>query len=219
MLIYTGQIQQKAFNMEICARNLLALTLFIFAYAPATAAPFSGDCGFTIDLPVGMTLKKNAGVEAPLCSYLDASTQPTPFVNSVTVVPWAKLDTLQVNGQPLRDIGFFRLPRKLSVNYMGRPSYADPRNAYEQKVLKKAIQKRDVFGKTKKMAVRSELKVKWLKPVDTTIQEEATDIFICVDAAISDDSSVAIVNWCLPKNDPYAAELVKTAKSLRFDIQ
>lgn len=212
-------IQQKAFPMKIYARSLLALAFIIFVCTPAAAAPFNGDCGFIIDLPIEMTLKKDLGVLAPLCSYLDAATQPTPFVNSVTMLPWTMLDTLQVSGQPLRDIGFFRLSRRFSISYLGRPSYTDSKNLYEQKVVKKPAQTQSVCGKESTLAIRSELKVKWLKPIDVTTLEESTDTFVCVDAAISDKLSVAIVNWCLPKSDPNAVRLVDIARSLRLGVR
>ena len=206
--------------METYGRKaLFALILCIFFYVPATASTFRGDCGFTIDLPDGIALKKDAGIETPLCSYLDSNPHPTPFVNSVTVLSWNKLDTLQVSGMPFREIGFFRLPRQYSVNYLGRPSYSDPKNLYEQEVVKKSPQKREVLGKMNRLTIRNELKVKWLKPIDSMTQEEVTETFVCVDAVISDSTSVAILNWCLPKNSPNVAGLFNMARSLQIGSQ
>jgi len=196
-----------------------ALILCILFYVPATASTFRGDCGFTIDLPDGITLKKDAGVETPFCSYLDSNPHPTPFVNSVTVLPWDKLDTLQVSGMPLREIGFFRLSRQCSVEYLGRSSYSDPKNLYEQEVVQKTPQKREALGKMKRLTIRNELKVKWLKPIDSMAQEEVTETFVCVDAVISDSTSFAIVNWCLPKSSQNVAGLFNMARSLQIGSQ
>lgn len=193
-----------------------SLSLGVVASAAAIDGNIESACGFTIELPSGMSLKKDADVQLPLCSYRDSSGSPTPFVNSVVVLSWSNLGTVRVNNQPLQDINFFRLSPGRTATYLGRPSYSDPRNAYGQRVVKKSLRRSKASGDAKSLIARSELIVKWLKPVEQTIQEEVSEAFVCVDAAVSDGSSVALVNWCLPKTDTNAQRLEKTAQSLRL---
>lgn len=202
--------------METYAHRILALIFTCLICTPSTAEIFSSECGFTIELSPEMAIQRNEAVSAPLCSYISRSEEPTPFVNSITVLLWDKLDTLQVSGQPLRDIGFFRLSQGLSITHIGRPSYSDPRNLYVQTVVKKSYQKRELRDHSTQIAIHSELRVKWLKPIDAANQEEKTDMFTCVDAAVSNDSLVAIFNWCVPKTAPNVDQLIRVAKSLRL---
>jgi hypothetical protein len=202
--------------MEAYVRSAVAISLYALVACTAAAAEKAAtDCGFAIDLPATMVIKRNADTLEPLCSYLDASSLPSPFVNSITVLPWGKLDQLRVNDQPLRDVGFFRLSPKLAVTYIGRPSYADPRNGYAQRVVKRPVKTRKVAGQTKTVTVRSELRVNWLKPTDTRDQEEAVEVYVCVDAATSNEFTLVLFNWCALKNDPNAANLISAAESLR----
>lgn len=205
--------------MEISARSVIALALFALQFSTARAQPTASDCGVSIDFPAGVEVKRDPGARSPLCTYLDASAKPTPFVNSVTVVPWAKLESLQVNGQPMRDIGFFRLTRQLSVKYLGRPSYVDARNAYAQQVVKKSSRRQTSEDGKTTLVARSELRVKWLKPFDTDVQEEATESFSCIDAAIFDSVVVVTVNWCLLKGDRSINGLANAIRYVRLNAR
>ena len=204
--------------MEISARSVIALVLFALQFSTVRAQPTARDCGVSIDFPAGVEVKRDSGAQAPLCTYLEASTKPTPFVNSVTEVPWAKLESLQVNGRPMRDIGFFRLTRRLSVTYLGRPSYVDARNAYAQRVVEKSSRRQTSGDGKTTLVARSELRVKWLKPVDTDVQEETTESFSCIDAAISDSAVVVTVNWCLLKGDRGIDGLANAIRHIRLNV-
>ncbi len=206
----------RHFSMAICVRRLCVLVVASSVAHAACADAVSSECGVLITLPDVLTFSKDSGVQSPLCSLLDANSRPTPFVNSITVVPWAKLDDVRVNGQPLRDIGFFRLSQPRSTNYRGRPTYADPRNGYEQRVSRRTTPSVQSMGTTTLKIIKSEVTVTWLKPVEKSVREEATEGFICVDAAVSNASSVALVNWCLPKNDPDLRMVEAAIRSLKL---
>lgn len=200
--------------MQISALSILVIFIAITLPAPLFAA--KGECGFVVQIPAGKALQRDHSVQKPLCLYVEKSEQPTPFVNSVVAISWEGWNSLKVSGQPLSDIGFFRWSRT-RLTYSGRPSYTDDKNGYQQQVKDTQVIENSKNARGKKLVIKNELNVKWLRMVSPTVQEEVSEVFVCTDAAAFNSRRVAILNWCLPKNKANDAALLKMERSFKLD--
>ena len=204
------QTRPRFCPMGICALRLLVLLvsgpLTLAAFASGLAQPVASaknvgeECGISIQLHMDTHIEKDAGAPPAICSLVEVPRIPSPFVNSLMVVPWSGLASLKVNDQPLEDFGFYRLSPDRTARYSGRPSYDDPRSGYRQKVLStsKTNLKR---GANKTEIHRTELRVHWLRPLDARQSEEVSQEYVCVDAASKDERGVLLLNWCELRSD------------------
>ena len=204
--------------MATCVRRLFAGALAIFCGQVMASQVVGQECNFTITLPALIWAVKDTHVNEPICAFRDSGSTPTPFANSVTRISWDGLKTLQVNNEPLRDIGFFRLTESGTFSFQGRGSYSDSRSGYEQRVISQtSLRRQFTLGQSTKLN-RTDVRVKWLKPVDGMIQEESVDTFFCLDAAKSNVAGVVIFNWCLPKNQKNREILERAVMTLQIDL-
>jgi hypothetical protein len=178
-------------------RRIKALLLILLSKA-ALGNPIKPDCGLLIRLPSSVQLIHDPETKPPLCQLLQAKSLQTPFANRITIVPWYffgdknKLDSEQ-------NMGFFKIITKKKIKYLGRRSYTDSRTGYTQTLLDKPLLDTRIIGVNKTVRANSKLRVTWLRSFGESTQEEVTEQFDCVDAAISQSSGLVLLNWCATK--------------------
>jgi hypothetical protein len=209
----------RPFQVEIYVRSLFTSVAVVACMPAAFGSVVGQECGFTINLPPSILAERDTTASEPVCAFQDSGETQNPFSNSITRVTWVGLKNLQVNNEPLTDIGFFRLSEKKIFVYQGRPSYSDERSGYRQRVTKRtSFLKQLTSGQMTKIN-HSEARVKWLKPVEGLIQEESTSSFNCLDAAKADSYGVVIFNWCLPKSLENRKILEQAISTLQIDLR
>ena len=207
---------RKHFSRPVFVHSLLGLALWGLGAAaslnlPAAPAPFQA-CGVSIDRLPGMTWRVQEPIEPGVCTLLAEGGAAQPFTTFVSVLPW----TLLGSSRKTMDVGFFRLSRDRTMRFLGRPSYAHPRFGYAQRVLPRPVESTQLEGGLRRVSARSDLRVNWLKPIDTGTQDEVDERFVCHDHAVSDGRRVATVNWCVAKDAPDAEQAQLTAGSLQL---
>ena len=208
----TRQTPSKYFRAATCVLSLLLPTAT--QSSSVSAQPPAAYCGLSLSVPEGLTLRLEAEAPPPLCVLRGEGGTPTPYINSLSSLPWNRLDQLRVDGQPLRTIGFFRL-RVGSVTYGGRPSYEDGQRGFAQHVLGRPKQSRGVLADgSKRLRVRTELRVKWLKPRESGVEEEVEETIVCLDEATWDGKRVAVFNWCASKDGVALGRVAAMLESL-----
>lgn len=202
----------KCSRTATCALSLILL--FATTSSSAGEPSSTAACGLGIAAPDGISLRLDDEAPPPLCVLRGEGGPPMPFINSVTVLRWSRLPELQVDGQPLRTIGFFRLG-KYGVTYGGRPSYEDGRSAFAQRVIGKPTQLRSTLAAVpQRLTVRTQLRVKWLRAEGVGVDKEVEDTIVCTDTATWDRSRVVIFNGCAPKGDPAVDRIAAMSHSL-----
>ena len=213
------RILARHFHMEIFVHRWFTALAAVACFPAAFANVIGEECGFTLTLPTSILAARDTAVAEPLCAFQDSGATESPFSNSVTRVTWGGLTNLQVNNQPLTDIGFFRLSKQKRFIYQGRPSYSDERSGYEQRITKRNSTLTQFTAGQLTKVNRSEIRVKWLKPVDGSIQEQSISSFNCVDAAKADSHGVVIFNWCLPNSLKNRKILEQAVATLQVDLR
>jgi hypothetical protein len=209
----------RPFQVEICVRSFFTSVAALACMPAAFANVVGQECGFTINLPPPILSERDTTAAEPLCALQDSGGSQNPLANSITRVTWVGLRNLQVNNEPLRDIGFFRLSEKKTFVYQNRPSYSDARSGYEQRITKRtSVSKQITIGQMTKLN-HIEARVKWLKPIDGLIQQESILSFNCLDAAKADSYGVVIFNWCLPKSVKNRKILEQAIATLQLDLR
>ena len=203
--------QSKCFRTATC---VLSLLLVVTQPSWASTQASADYCGLGLSVPAGLTLRPAAEAPPPLCVLLGEGGTATPFINSLSTLHWNLLDQLQVNGRRLRVIGFFRI-RARSVTYQGRPSYEDGRRGFAQHVLGRPKESRSVLADgSERLMVRTELRVKWLKPREPSVAEEVEETIVCIDEATWDRKRMAVFNWCASKGDVALGQIAAMSQSL-----
>ena len=200
----------------LTATCILSLTLLALAFAtPLRAQDVLTACGVRVKAGTRLSWQRDGEADPPLCVLQGEGGPAVPFAKSITVLRWDQLGRLQVNGTALRDIGFFRITKGNRIRFIGRPTYEDSRNAYSQKVVGKPKQSEvTLVDGSRRLVVRTELRVTWLKPATVNVQDEVDQAIVCVDSATSNQVQFAIFNWCVPKQDQTLDLVKRMADSL-----
>jgi hypothetical protein len=212
------QTQLRHFHMATCVRRLFEGVLVLYCGQVMPSQVVGQECNFTITLPAAFVVAKDIAVSEPICAFRDFESTPTPFVNTITRISWAGLESLRVNNEPVRDIGFFHLTEKGIFSYQGRVSYSDPRSGYAQRIIKRNSRLRQLTSGQATKLNTTDVKVRWLKPSKGAIQEESVNTFYCLDAAKSNDTGVVVFNWCLTKSQKNRETLERAVMTLQINL-
>lgn len=204
--------------MQVFVRRCIAAFWFSSLYLAPLASAVTSECGILINLPAGVQVIRDSETNPPLCQLIQDNGSPTPFVNRISRVPWSFLEGSKASGE-YQNMSFFKVKSKGDIKFDGRKSYADHRTGYAQIALSKPLLAKRVSGAKITIIARSRLRVTWLKPVDESTQEEITEQFDCVDAAISEPSGLVLINWCAKKGAPEIAQIAKAVHGVSLSLQ
>ena len=211
MPISTRPTRPKHFRTAIFVLSLLSSE---HVCAEGVTPVSSTACGVRVDAPANVVLRADTDAPQPLCVLRTEAGAASPFVNTVVTMPFSRLDQLRVDGVALREISFFHIAHG-NVTCRGRPSYQDERNAYAQRVVRKAMQTLTTGpGGIRRLSARTELKVNWLKPATGGNLDETEETYVCFDSAAWTREQLLVLNWCVEKGNPLADSIETMARSL-----
>ena len=191
----------------------LVLSLSALSLGRVSASPLP--CGISMDVPAGVKLIVDRETGPLACQLRQENDGDLPFVNGISRMSW---DDIKASGSGVtrRLLGFFEVSPDRGVKFVGRRAYVDGRSGYSQSLLKKPLITRRFDGSRRVVIAQSQLRVRWLRQVDDLNQAESTGRFDCVDAAISEPSGFAIVNWCFKSGDSEAKKFVQSVSGLKL---